>query len=548
MRLHGCVPAAWVRNGKVAALLVCFLICIACGDVYRPTIIPNPVPIPPPQNFHTAFSVNQNGTIYPGTGMQVDVSGDQNAGTTKLAMGPVHATVLGSSVWSANFVSDSVSVFSEAVSSGSIGSATSVNLVPGSKPVFVASTDTSTMYVANSGQLTDPNTATTYYAVDAILNASIPSTAVITEIRLPGAITPWALAETPDKKKLYVVNRDSNNVTVVNTVDNTINTTLSAGIGISPRWAIARSDSTRVYILANDGTLSTIDTTQATDQVISSISVGAGVDSFYYDNRLNRLYIPNPTTTSVAIYDISGDPPRLLTTIDLTKPVTPGGSDSPCPQSGCFPLSVAPLPDGSRAYVASYFLDSTSPSCTVTACVQAQLTAINTLNDQVQKSIALPLASVSSVAGCAALRFRISAVAAADSTRVYLGSCDAGGVASVRTSDNSYVVTLSAPVSGFTPPAVNISAAAQNGATTTYSYSVISGVPLSLGMPISITGIANSGDTTLNPDNGTFNITALGAGTFSVNNPSGVSTTSAQTAVGLGQPPPQNPAFMVAGP
>src|SRR5579864_1082076 len=322
MRLHGCVPAAWVRNGKVAALLVCFLICIACGDVYRPTIIPNPVPIPPPQNFHTAFSVNQNGTIYPGTGMQVDVSGDQNAGTTKLAMGPVHATVLGSSVWSANFVSDSVSVFSEAVSSGSIGSATSVNLVPGSKPVFVASTDTSTMYVANSGQLTDPNTATTYYAVDAILNASIPSTAVITEIRLPGAITPWALAETPDKKKLYVVNRDSNNVTVVNTVDKTINTTLSAGIGISPRWAIARSDSTRVYILANDGTLSTIDTTQATDQVISSISVGTGVDSFYYDNRLNRLYIPNPTTSSVAIYDISGDPPRLLTTIDLTKPIT----------------------------------------------------------------------------------------------------------------------------------------------------------------------------------------------------------------------------------
>jgi len=547
MSLHGCVPAAWVRNGKVAALVVCFLICIACGDVYRPTIIPNPVPIPPPQNFHTAFSVNQNGTVYPGTGMQVDVSGDSDAGTTKLSMGPVHAAVLGNNVWSANFASDSVSVFAQALSAGSIGSATTINLVPGSKPVFVASTDTTTMYVANSGQLTDP-TGTTYFAVDAILNASVASTAVIAEIRLPGAITPWALAETPDKKKLYVVNRDSHNVIVVNTVDKTINATLATGIGISPRWAIARSDSTRVYVVANDGTLSTIDTTQATDQVISSISVGAGVDSFYYDNRLNRLYIPNPTNSSVAIYDISGDPPRLLTTIDLTKPITAGGTDSPCPQSGCFPLSVAPLPDGSRAYVASYFLDNTSPNCTVTACVQTQLTAINTLNNQVQKSIALPQVSVSSVADCAALRFRISAVAAGDSSRVYLASCDGGGVAGVRTSDNSYVVTLNAPVSGFAPPAVNISSAVQNGTTTTYTYTVISGVPLFLGMPISITGIANSGDTVLNPDNGTFNITALGTGTFSVTNPSGVSTTSAQTAVGLGQPPPQNPAFMVAGP
>lgn len=546
MRLHGCVPPAWARHGKVAALLVCFLICIACGDVYRPTIIPNPVPIPPPQNFHTTFSVNQNGSIYPGTGMQVDVSGDSNAGTTKLAMGPVHAAVLTNSVWSANFVSDSVSVFSEALSAGTIGSATDINLLPGSKPVFVASTDPTTMYVANSGQLTDPNTGASYFAVDAILNANVPSTAVIAEIRLPGATTPWALAETPDKKKLYVVNRDSNNVIVVNTVDKTINTTLSTGI--SPRWAIARSDSTRVYVLANDGTLSTIDTTQATDQVISSISVGAGVDSFYYDNRLNRLYIPSPSTSSVAIYDISGDPPRLLTTIDLTKPITAGGTDSPCPQSGCFPLSVAPLPDGSRAYLASYFLDSASANCTVTACVQAQLTAINPQNNQVLKTIALPQASVSSAADCAALRFRISAVASADSSRVYLASCDAGGIAAVRTSDNSYVVTLTAPLSGFTPPAVNISAAVQNGATTTYSYTVISGIPLFLGMPISITGIANSGDTTLNPDNGTFTVTGLGAGTFSVTNPAGVSTTSAQTAVGLGQPPPQNPAFMVAGP
>ena len=548
MSLHGCVPPAWARNGKVAAFVFAFLICVGCGDVYRPTIIPNPVPIPPPQNFHTAFVINQNGTIYPGTGMQVDVSGDSDAGAAKVAMNPVHATVLGTGVWTANNGSDSVSVFGEASgTTGSVGSATDINLIPGSKPVFVASTDTSTMYVANSGQLKDQNTGTPYYSVDAILNANIPSTAVIAEIRLPGAITPWALTETPDKKKLYVVNRDSQSVTVVNTVDKTINTTLTTGVGASPRWAVARSDSTRVYVLANDGTLTTIDTTQAVDQVVSSIPVGAGPDSFYYDSHLNRLYIPNPTNSTVSIYDVTADPPTVITTIDLTKPTATGGN-APCPATGCFPLSVAPLPDGSRAYVASYYIDSTSSNCIQTPCVQPQLTAINTLNNQVMSVISIPEASVSSVGNCASLRFRISAAASADSTRVYLASCDAGGVASVRTSDNNYVVTLNAPVSGYSPPAVNITSATQSGASTTYTYTMISGIPLLLGMPISITGIANPGDTSINPDNGTFTIRGLGAGTFTVINPNGVSTTAAQTAVGLGQPPPQNPAFMVAGP
>ncbi len=115
---------------RLVALLFCFLICVGCGDVYRPTIIPNPVPIPDPQNFHTVFAVSQNGSAYSGTGMQVDVSGDSNAGVTKVAKQPVHATVLGTRVWVANFLSDSVSVFSVAQSSGAIGTSTDINLSP----------------------------------------------------------------------------------------------------------------------------------------------------------------------------------------------------------------------------------------------------------------------------------------------------------------------------------------------------------------------------------------------------------------------------------
>jgi hypothetical protein len=176
------------------------------------------------------------------------------------------------------------------------------------------------------------------------------------------------------------------------------------------------------------------------------------------------------------------------------------------------------------------------------------VTVVNALTNQVTKAIPLPEVSVSSAGNCALARFRISAAASIDSSRVYVAGCDGGGVSSVRTSDDTYVVTLSAPVSGFSPPAVNITAAAQTGSSTTYNYTLISGIPLFLGMPITITGIANPGDTSLNPDNGTFTVVGLGAGTFTVTNSLGVSTTAPQTAIGLGQPPPQNPMFMVAGP
>jgi len=156
-----------VCNGRFAALLFCFLICIACGDVYRPTIIPNPVQPPDPKNFHSIYTVNQNGATNPGTGMQVDVSGDSSEGVTRVAMMPVHAALQGTRIWVANSLSDSVSVFTTAVGSSiPIGASTNVNLPTGARPVFVHSTETAEMYVANSGPRgTDPITLLPYYVV-----------------------------------------------------------------------------------------------------------------------------------------------------------------------------------------------------------------------------------------------------------------------------------------------------------------------------------------------------------------------------------------------
>jgi YVTN family beta-propeller protein len=442
-----------LSKGRLPALLLASLICISCGDTYRPTIVPNPVTPPDPQNFHAAFTANSNGAVNPGSALQLDSSGDTNAGTTKVGIAPVHIAAQAGSVatsirvWAANPGSDSVSVFSSAGTLGQIGTATTLNLEPGAHPVFIHSTENSAMYVANAGNGT----------VNAMSTGVLAITATI-----PVGTTPWALAETPDGHKLYAVNRDSNNVTSINTTDRSIAATIP--VGVSPQWAAARSDSKRVYVLASDGTLSSINSefTSGQQDTVVNEQVG-GASFFYYDNRLNRLWVPHSTGTTVGIFDAAADPPRLLNTIDLTAPITAGGSDAPCP-AGCTPVGVTALQDGTRAYIVSYALDSTTSNCITTQvvgqvaqpCVALQVTVIDETNNTVRSVIRPPEfaagSPVTTTVNCATdARFRLFAVSSADSTRVHVASCDAGGVLTFRTSDDTYVTTVKAPVSVLNP-------------------------------------------------------------------------------------------------
>jgi hypothetical protein len=73
---------------------------------------------------------------------------------------------------------------------------------------------------------------------------------------------------------------------------------------------------------------------------------------------------------------------------------------------------------------------------------------------------------------------------------------------------------------------VNITAASQSGSNTTFTYTLTSGPALQAGMSIVITGMGNAGN------NRTFTITAVGAGTFTVVNASGV-TASGQNGAGI---------------
>jgi YVTN family beta-propeller protein len=515
------------NKGWMAATLLAILICVACGQIYRPVVIPiNNIP-PSPGNFHAVFSLNTNAVygldpgptlVYgPGSAMQIDVGGDTDLGIATLVDGsvsganPTHGISLPnfSRVFVASAGSvvvnglDAISSFvpaTQSATSSGIGAATVVsypNFIPSPTPNsppflcqylpdFVAASQNATVYVANFGvenapPVCNPNSPpgalTTSTDSISVVNAS---TNVITNIvYLPAGSNPVAMAQvqTPNGNKLYVLNQGTNTVASFYTVDMTPTTTTGtvAGFaGTTPAWVVARGDGQQVYVLSQgDGQLWTINA--ATDTVIGNVSVGAGANYVLYDPNLNRLYVTNPNNSSAYIFSVAGSLPSLLNTIVLGSG---SAGNYPACVNAC-PMSVAALPDGTEAYIASYQLIGgtgctdtdliptppllTSPSsCSVTASV----TVLDALSTTVTSTIsAFPsgTTSVPEVANCLpasatglynpglvlipnatpgpiyrfAARFRVSAVAAADSSRVYVSVCDAGSVAIVNTTDGN---------------------------------------------------------------------------------------------------------------
>jgi len=340
---------------------------------------------------------------------------------------------------------DVVSAFTPAFQSSTatgLGVVTSIPLPTGSLPVFLNTTQTGFLYVANFGTNSVSAINTTSSAV---VNTAIVGT------------NPVALAEIPNGLKLYVANQGSNSVSSLNTVDLSPNV-VTGFTGITPVWMVARSDSQKVYVLTQGGTgqLVTIDT--ATDTVTSSLQVGAGANFIFYDPNLNRLYVTNPTTSTVYVFSVSGganDTPIQIAAISFAA------GSSPCP-SGCLPTSVTALPDGSRFYVASYGTAASCPDPFVgatSACVIPSLAVFDANNFKLKTTLTLltdpPFSAnlntntyqyaVPPVAACtsAALyspsttRFRVFTTASPDSSRVYVSMCDAGAIAVINTSDNN---------------------------------------------------------------------------------------------------------------
>jgi YVTN family beta-propeller protein len=511
-----------LRNLALATVVSAIFFWAGCGDTFRPVVIPNPPPPPDPRNAHTVLAITDNGHFNPGAVMVIDVSGDTTSGIGNVGRGPSHVALVppgATRIVVANAAEDTVS----SISSSGLTSPATVSLPQGSAPVYVHTTQNGVAYVANSG------TATV-----AAINTT---TNTVTNI-IPTLPNPVRLAETPDGRKLYVASQGSpGGVTSVNTIDmTTTNIADPTGIMNAPIAAVARSDSARVYVLSQgNGDLAVIDSSPdaSIDTLVpgTTVSVGAGADFMLYDAHLNRLYVTNAALGTLTIVNVAQDPPTILPTVP-TPLNLPGGPTPSCPQ-GCF--SVAALPDGTRVYATSLQLTSSTATPVVTV--------LSPLSNSILHTISLPAVPVS--ANCSTSPSRLSTAAAADSSRLYIGNCDAGNIAVLRTSDDSVVLDLPAPVSAASPTKVNISSALQNPnlGQTTYTYTLVSGAGLQVGMSIAITNATTGASTP--PDEGSFTISALAPGSFTVLNPSGVSRSLNDIGVAT---PLQAPVFVLTGP
>jgi YVTN family beta-propeller protein len=374
------------RVGWVAAIALATLLEISCGQVYRPVVIPvNTVP-PDPANFHAVFGISANVPFNPGTALQIDVSGDSNIGVANMGVNPTHVAVVpnNSRVFVANagssFAGDADVLMSFTPASAStvatgLGTPITISLPYGSLPVFVNTAQTSAVYVANYG-------TNSVSAINTATNVVSQSGAV--------GVQPVALAETSDAQNLYVVNQGSNTVIDLSPTD--MSTLATIPVGSMPTWAVVNPNGQRVYVVSQgDGELYTIDTATNTQVSGSPQSVGGpGANLVVYDKSRNRLYVTNPNAGAVYVFSAASDPPTPLGTatgaISIAAPPIPANTP-PCTRGTCnytpvTPVSVTALPDGSRFYVASYVTAANGSPCpdpnvTAPGCVIPQVTVFD---------------------------------------------------------------------------------------------------------------------------------------------------------------------------
>ena len=591
------LPAGWI--------LLLAIITVSCGETYRPIAQPVLGPQPNPSALHFVELVSANGSSEGGAVSRIDVAGDANMGIFTTGFAPLHAA-LGSSnskLFVANAGDDFLTVnnvSSPTVVIGTVSLPASPSLSisqvsqSGATAVYTYSGGTSVFAVGDTVVVTGCSTAglngifrvtgaaaNTFSVPNTNVPASNPEAETSAQAKVPNAIflhtadssnvyaagygtnslyvvnattnvltntvpvgiKPVALVELPNGQKLYTADQGSNSVSVVNLPSDVLGPTIS--IGASPVWVSARADNQRVYALDSGGTISAINTLP--DAVVdNSQSAGPGANFMFYDKVRNRLYVTNPRSASsgLSIFDVSGTGVARLFGSPISVPTAPA---SPC-TSPLQPTAVNVLGDGSRAYVASYQADP--------GMVCTQLSVVDAGTGTVIKTIPLTQAADTSAGtgnGCGALRFRVFVTSSGGGTntnfKVYVSQCDAGSVAVIDSypangnpADFFAGVSIVAPLSSFPPTAVSISGASQASATTTYSYTPVTGPALQPGMRILISGMADPNN------NGGFVVTGVPTpSTFTVANPSGVTSTSTQSGSGNVMPL-ENPVFVLAGP
>ena len=320
------------RAGRLAAMVLPGLLCLACGQVYRPVVIPCssgavpgcPLePAPTPASFHAVFGISANVPNYPGGAMQIDVSGDSIVAETPIngpdapngsGRNPTHAAVLPNNsrlfVASASSVQggiDVVSSFSPAPQSTvaiGFGPVTAIPL-PNQTSSIAAISETGNLVTATlsaplnnvpvghaiviadvaipgcTPPMCNPNAYDGGFVLASINGTTIqytdpaPGLPALTAVEVSGSTATFppqpVFLSSQQNNAMYVANYNSNSVSAINTASNVVSN--NAAVGENPVSLAETPNGLKLYVAnQGDNSVSSLNTTTLSSNIVTGFS------------------------------------------------------------------------------------------------------------------------------------------------------------------------------------------------------------------------------------------------------------------------------------
>ncbi len=399
----------FLRNiGLLALASSLWVLQLGCGDEYRPVANPIVTPGGQPATSHFAWVVNFNPNGA-GTTTEIDVSGDTNLAVNSMGLGSIAEAFPASSLalFVANRGNDTVSEYLPTLN----GAITTISLLSGSRPVYLASSVQGFIYVLNSG------------ANSACPNGGSVSTIPIATLSVSQTIcvgaNPTTMVQSSSNANLYVINQGDGSISVV--LGGLIGT-IAAQNGQTPVYLAESSDGKYIFAVTRGasgsaGTLEIISAAATPPSVAASVPLGMQPTFAVVDPTLNRLYVTNKGDNTVSVFDASNVNPSSSTPIPLLATVPVGTG----------PIGVTPLLSGTLFYVANAGSNDVS------------VVSANSFST---------LATVPLPAGANPVFIASDPT----SSKVYVADQDTGATSIIQTSNNALVQNIAAPtqVSGCT--------------------------------------------------------------------------------------------------
>lgn len=327
------------RAALLAAL--CSIFLASCGDTFRPIAIPVPVNVPPGQASKTAEVITGAAA---GTVTNYNLSGATITGQATTGQGPSAALLVGGLTYIANQTDNTLSVVSAFAPQNSVPA--TITLDPGSSPAALAIGVSPTVYVAYSA----------LNAVGIVSNNTVIGAISLNSNGFTGS-GPAVMLTDNTGAKLFVGNVGSNNVSIIDLASNTVVATVPCA---HPSGMARTPDAPYVYVTCRDS--NNVLLLNANTRVADfDFPVGAAPVSATFDFARKRLIVTSSGSNNVTFFEENFSLPLANQHVQTVVTV------------GAAPVAAAPLPSGTKVYIAN------SGDGTVSVIDSGNLTVLSTI-------------------------------------------------------------------------------------------------------------------------------------------------------------------------